>query len=295
MTILLSNTKGDVEMFIPEKGLLKNSNTYFHTPSKVAKSIFFYMIQAGEFFCNGNYRIERNSCNSFLVMYVRSGSGVVMFNNSSYIAKANDVIILNCHEPHGYYTEVGWETLWVHFDGNASKPFFELLYNRFGIVLSIDESNVIQQSLSHIINSLKDSKPLPESVFSYYIHRMLSEMIILSSNPSEVKIGKINPVLDAINYIENNYKEKISLKALSAYVNISTYHFSRIFKKETGYSPYEYIIKTRIDKAKIMLKKTRMSIKEIAFEVGFNCESNFVDSFHRSVNQTPKSFRDTHL
>lgn len=90
-------------------------------------------------------------------------------------------------------------------------------------------------------------------------------------------------------------KEKLTIEKLAAYVNISPFHFSRIFKKETGYSPYEYIIKTRIDKAKTLLKKTKLGIKEIAFEVGFNSEANFSNTFHMNVNMTPKEFRNTPL
>jgi AraC family transcriptional regulator len=219
----------------------------------------------------------------------------VIFDNNTYSAKVNDVIFLNCHEPHGYYTETGWEILWVHFDGNSSKQFFELIYNLSGVILPLGKSNVIQHSLTSIINGYKTSKPLPESVFSLYIHRILTEMILLSSNYSDIEAPKINPVFEAITYIESNYSKNISLKDVSSYVNLSPYHFSRIFKKETGYSPYEFIIKTRIDKAKILLKQTNMSIKEIAFSVGFNCESNFIDTFRKSINQTPKAFRDTHF
>lgn len=282
-------------MFIPEKGLLKNSNTYFHTPSKIAQSTFFYMIYAGEFFCDGNYRVERDNYHNYLIMYVKEGSGTVVFDNRSYTAKENDVIFLNCHNPHVYYTNTGWNTVWIHFDGNTSRMFFELLYSRFGVVLSLGNSNVIQRNMFIIIDKLKELKPLPESVFSYYIHRMLTEMILLSSDYPEEDTARINPVIDAITYIETNYTEKISIDELSSYVNISLYHFSRIFKKETGYSPYEYVIKTRIDKAKELLKKTPLSIKEVAFNVGFNCESNFVDTFHRTVKHTPKEFRNMPL
>jgi AraC family transcriptional regulator len=281
-------------MFIPEKGLLSNSNTFFHTPSKTAKSTYFYMISSGEFFCNRDYRVERNNYNSYLIMYIKKGSGVVLFNNVSYTAKTNDVIILNCHQPHGYYTEEGWETLWLHFDGNTIKSFFELLYSRIGLVMPTGNSIVVKHILTDIVDRYKENKPLPESVISYSIHRMLTEMILISSD-HKYEDNATNPVLDAMTYIESNYHRKITINELSDYVNISPFHFSRLFKKETNYSPYEFIIKIRIDKARILLKKTHKSIKEIAFEVGFNCESNFVDAFHKRVNQTPKSFRNTHF
>lgn len=282
-------------MTIHEKGVLENSRMYFHTPSNIAKSLFFYMICAGEFYCNENYRVERKTFHSFLIMYVKKGNGIVSVDNRTFQVHANDVVILNCHKPHLYYTNTGWETLWLHFDGGSSKNIFELLYNRVGVVLSMEDSLVVQHCLSMILEGFRHNKPLPEAVVSCHIHRILTEMLLMSSNSAEMAANRINPVLDAIAYIQANFNRRITLDELAANVSISPFHFSRIFKKETGYSPYEYVIKTRIDKAKILLKKTGSSVKEIAYEVGFNSESNFINTFHTSVSLTPSEFRNTPL
>lgn len=280
-------------MYIPEKGVLKNSNIYFHTPSSIAKSAFFYLKCAGEFFCNGNYRVERDTFYSYLIMYIKEGEGYISVDNRTYPAKANDAVLLNCHQPHLYYTHSGWETLWIHFDGNSSQQLFELLNNHFGFVLPMGESLVINRYLSMIVDGFKNKKPLSEVLVSCHIHRMLAEMLLISSSCREPRLESFNPILDAIIYIEDNYQSKITVEDLATYVKISPFHFSRIFKKETGYSPYEYIIKTRIDHAKMLLKKTRFNIKEIAFGVGFNSESNFVNTFRESVSLTPNKFRNT--
>ena len=80
-----------VDMFIREKGVLPNSNRFFHTPSKIALSTFFYMICTGEFICDGTYKVERDNFNSFLIMYVKEGNGVALDKNKSFTAKENDV------------------------------------------------------------------------------------------------------------------------------------------------------------------------------------------------------------
>lgn len=282
-------------MHIREKGVLENSRIYFHTPSNIAKSLFFYMISAGEFYCNENYRVERETFYSYLIMYVKKGNGIVSVDNRTFQAHANDVVMLNCHKPHLYYTDTGWETVWLHFDGSSSKNIFELLYSRFGVVLSMEDSLVVQHCLSMILEGFRHNKPLPEAVVSCHIHRMLTEMFLMSSNSADLPANRINPVLDAITYIHSNFNRKITLEELAANVKVSTFHFSRVFKKETGYSPYEYVIKTRIDQAKVLLKRTGASVKEIAYEVGFNSESNFINTFHASVSLTPNEFRNTPL
>ncbi len=278
-----------------EKGVLSNSIIFFNTPSNFARSSFFHIICSGEFFCDGDYLVERNTYHSFLLMYIRKGCGCIIFGNRTYQAHEGDIVFLDCHQPHRYYTDTGWETLWIHFDGNSSREIFESIFSNAGVVIPITNSPVIIRYLSMIIDSLKNGRPLHEALISSHIHRMLAEIMLLTLNSKDTGTYRMSPVLDAVTYIQNCLKSKISIMDLAAYVRISPFHFSRLFKKETGFSPYEFVIKTRIDHAKVLLKKTSLSIKEIAYEVGFNSESNFINTFRDKVNLTPNDFRNTPL
>jgi len=280
-------------MYTIEKGVLEKSCILFHVPSNFAKSSFFYLINAGEFYCDGNYKIERDNYNNYLIMYIKEGSGHIKFNNKTFTAKKNDVVFLNCYKPHSYYTLTGWNIQWFHFDGNSSKKLFNMIFERTGVVLSLQNSNVIQLNISKILENLKSKTIIPESIISCYIHRILAEMIVISAETNFSEDKKSNYITDAITFIECNYQQKIDLESISRSVNLSPYYFSREFKQMTGYSPYEYLINTRINKAKMLLKKSNMSIKEIAFSVGYSCESNFVDAFHKITSLTPKKFRET--
>ena len=100
-----------------------------------------------------------------------------------------------------------------------------------------------------------------------------------------------NVINKAKEYIRENIKEGLTLDIVANHVGLSASHFSRIFKKETSYSPYEYIILVRINKAKHLLKTTDMPIKEIAYEVGYHSESNFCNSFTQRIGISPINFR----
>jgi AraC-like DNA-binding protein len=277
-------------MYTIEKGVLKPSEIYFHTPGNLAKSMFFYLVSAGHFYCDGNYHIERNDFNSYLLMYVKEGEGTVCYNGKSYIAKAGDAVLLNCHRPHKYLTG-GWETLWFHFDGNVSDEYFQLLYNKCGCVIPLGSTELIPRYLNMLLNSFLSEKIINEPLISCYIQRMLTELILISSEYTEKNQVLANPVLSAINFIYENYKNKIGLHDLSALACISPFYFSRQFKKETGYTPYEYIIMVRINHAKTLLRTTELRVKEIAFDTGFGSEANFVTCFKDRVGVTPSEFR----
>lgn len=94
----------------------------------------------------------------------------------------------------------------------------------------------------------------------------------------------------AIDYIQDNLAEDISLQAIATEVNMSRYYFCRLFKKSTGISPYQYLIKSRIERAKELLSQNHKSIADIALQVGFSNQSQFTKYFKRFVGVTPQKF-----
>ena len=119
---------------------------------------------------------------------------------------------------------------------------------------------------------------------------MLTDLLI-DSNIIKNKEDTSSPIFTAINYIQNNFREKITLDELANNSCLSLYYFSRLFKKETGYTPYQYITNVRINRAKTLLINSNLQIKEICFECGFNSESNFVTCFKDLSGVTPSNFR----
>lgn len=83
--------------------------------------------------------------------------------------------------------------------------------------------------------------------------------------------------------------ESIGVQEVASAVNLSPLHFWRQFKACTGYSPYEYIVLRRIDKAKYL--PTDQSVGEIAYAAGYNSEENFIHSFQKHVGISPGLFR----
>jgi AraC-like DNA-binding protein len=253
--------------------------------------MFFYLISSGHFYCDSNYRVERSEYDSYLLMYVKEGEGTVWYNGKSYTARKNDVIFINCHRPHSYGTANGWETLWFHFDGNVSDEYYQLLYQKCGCVIPFGKSEIIPEYLEKLMDFFRAERIPNEPLISCYIQRILTELLLVSSDYNEKNQVSAGPVLSAIHFIHENYKNKIGLSDLSSKTNLSPFYFSKLFKKETGYSPYEYIIMIRINHAKTLLKTTVMKIKEIAFDTGFQSEANFVTCFKEHVGFTPSEFR----
>lgn len=283
-------------MYIKETGVQERSNSYFCTPSTDTMNSLFFIKIAGEFFCNENYYVNRPAFmfDTWLIIYVREGSGYVEVNNTRIKAGKNDIIFIDSSKKHLYYTKTGWEILWIHFGGNSTSFFFKAINKHASSVIRNGATDTVTHSMYNILNNFKNHMHLHDVLLSSYINRLLTSLYVISHDLGNT-ISDSDPVTLTILYIKNNYKNTISLSDLASHVRLSPFYFSRIFKKQTSYSPYEYILKTRIDKAKELLKKTNMTVLEIAYATGFNDGSNFINKFHKRSGFTPKEFRNLKL
>lgn len=94
-----------------------------------------------------------------------------------------------------------------------------------------------------------------------------------------------------VEYINDNYSEQITLEDIAGKIALSKSHFSRVFKRETGYTMQNYIVKVRIDRAKMLLMRSNTKITEIAHECGFSSSAHFTSAFVKHVGVQPSVFR----
>lgn len=91
-------------------------------------------------------------------------------------------------------------------------------------------------------------------------------------------------------YINNHLHQDLKLDEIAAIVQISPYHFLRLFKQSMGITPHQYILQCRLYRAKHLLEHNNLSIVEIATRTGFCDQSHFTRCFKRTIGVTPKQF-----
>jgi AraC family transcriptional regulator len=100
---------------------------------------------------------------------------------------------------------------------------------------------------------------------------------------------KLQQVIDYINaYLDRD----LSLQELSNLVQMSPHYFSKLFKQSTGTTPHQYVIRCRIERAKCLMGQSKLSLAEIAIQVGFVDQSHLHRHFTRLVGITPKNYRN---
>jgi AraC family transcriptional regulator len=92
-------------------------------------------------------------------------------------------------------------------------------------------------------------------------------------------------------YIQENLPHQLRLAELSALVNMSPYHFARLFKRSTGVPPHRFLVRCRIDQARVLLGARTTPIAEVSRLVGFRTPSHFTTTFRRITGTTPSAYR----
>ena len=85
--------------------------------------------------------------------------------------------------------------------------------------------------------------------------------------------------------------EEFSLERLAEQAGLSRFHFQRLFKSATGVSPSRYHINLRMNEARRLLRETKMSVVDVALEVGYANPSHFARLFRRETGLSPSDYR----
>ena len=108
-----------------------------------------------------------------------------------------------------------------------------------------------------------------------------------TSVPSELDGPDFNAVLS---HIENQLAEKLTLQGMADYAGVCRTVFAQEFAERFGCSPHRFITQRRIEKAKSLLAQGRLSITDIAYEVGFSGQSHFSSTFKALTGHAPTSY-----
>ena len=282
-------------MHSSERHVTSDSDYYIYEPSTLARDVYLYPLSTGHFRYTGGYRNQRRSFDSFELFYVEEGSVELKNRSRTLTASAGQFVLLDCYSPHSYYSKDGWACYWLHFDGQVAQAFYRRIIEAWdSFLFDLDQFSPAYQHLMNIYDLFHKSRPVDEAAISSSITSILNA--ILSSAP---RIREGVPVREAIAsavaYISERFRYPMSLEDLAAHAAISPYYFTRVFRQETGVTPHQYLINTRLANAKFLLRTTEDSVKDIAINTGWGSESTFCTAFRKAVGMTPSAYRKRKL
>jgi len=150
-----------------------------------------------------------------------------------------------------------------------------------GRMLTLDDIKRIER---HALVTYQSKDILSEDETTATLHRMIAGTDLLPPQTSAL-------VKRTVIYLQENYANPLSRREIAESIGVSENHLSRVFRRELGISPWDYLNRYRIRQAKELLTSTEDSITSVALQVGFNDPAYFSRVFRQQVGQSPTAFR----
>ena len=278
-----------------EAGVLSGSEVFFNSVDINTRPLFYYTPCCGHYHCDQNYCIDRSHIDGLLLIFVEGGTMKLSYRAKDYTALGGDILLFDGAYPHRYTADPYAEFYWFHLDGSNSLDLYSYLMRSRGSVLYRTPNN--GKAAAHIRTLLRQFSTnqiisVPEQ--SRLIYNVLCYLMPGSHSDSS-PLSEASPVQQATKYIQANPGGDLSLKRLAAEVHLSPSHLIRLFRAELNYSPHEYVVLMRLERAQYLLKTTDLPVKAIALEVGYGNESSFTGAFTEKIGISPRKFRELPL
>ncbi|MRH43295.1 helix-turn-helix domain-containing protein [Aquibacillus halophilus] len=228
------------------------------------------------------------------IFYITNGKGFFVNRRGKLEVRANDIFIINADMEHTEissdespleYISIGINNLsfsrlarsedsYDHYHFNDSQKYFSDYFNI--LVDEVRKQHYYYEKICQNYAELLITKILRK----YNLQLQLEPGGILSK---EVAIAK--------QFINQHFREQITLDQLASLTNLNRFYFSHRFKEELGRSPIDYLIYRRIEEGKFLLRSTDYTISQIANIIGFTSQSYFSEMFKKYEKKAPTTFR----
>ena len=274
-------------MQVCDRGVLPTSRIYFHTPGRAAQELFLTLSCTGRYDCDGSYRVERSGYDSALVLLVLSGTGYAQARGRRMTLHAGSFLLLDCFGPHCYGTNEGWSILWVHFARRMARELLRAAEEYPPCIPPGERTFAMRRAMETIYGMFEPGgRPVDGD-----IHRMLTELVtpFLTPEPSRAEddAGCMDRIAAALSA---HLSEHIAVADLAAMAHMSVSQLGRVFKKEKGMPPHQYLLEARLNAARFYLATTELSLSQVAELCGFTDASALTNAFRRRMGMTPRAY-----
>lgn len=242
-------------------------------------------------------RVRNRGISQYILIYCTAGKGWYELDGKHFEVEANQCFILPAYKPHKYGAsdKEPWSIYWIHFKGEFAPFFGEKFNTPFSIPpgrLSriSDRLQIFEDIYSALSNGFTRSNIEFASSSLYYFLATIKYLdSFRASRPHES--ADMDAVENAIHYMKENIGRNCPLQELCDYVGYSKSRFSALFKKRTGTSPINYMIKLKMQRACELIEHTDLKINQICCMVGIPDPYYFSNLFTKNIGISPSGYR----
>ncbi len=251
----------------------------------------------------------------FELVIVTRGSAMHRLEGKEFPVAAGDIFLLQGRQRHFFYDRKNLDLINIMYDpkkialpenelrrmpGYCAMFMLEPNYrhqHRFASRLHLDRVPLahVERLAEEMEKESNAQNPGYEVLLRARLLELLAYLSRAYTSSSTVEAHALLRVGNVIGALENDFSKDWKLEELVRTAHMSRSNLMRIFRKATGQTPIEYLIRLRINKAMELLSNTDLTITEIAMETGFNDSNYFTRQFKRVIGKSPSNYRQNSL
>ena len=296
------------------------SSRILYTPSPFARSSLLHLQEVGSLSAIRPHTSKREKLQSYLCFMVEDGEGELVYEGKKYELRSGDVVFIDCRKAYSHSTGMNpnaglWSLRWCHFYGPSMPAIYAKYCERGGLPV-IRGADVSVDLARGADMGRRDDVSCGADVSQYAA--ILTDIYTLASSSDYIRDmrinGKLNDLLTLLmesswhrgahtnapkkmdissvkSFLDEHYKEKLSLESVAGHFFIDKHYLARLFKEKYGVTLVTYLQQVRITHAKRMLRFTDKSIEEIGLECGIGELNYFSRVFKKLEGVSPSEFR----
>lgn len=232
------------------------------------------------------------------LFYIIGGDGQFLIDDEKFPVRAHQMVIVN---PNIMHTELSYE----------ARPLEYIVLGIEGLEVSIPgtnegryciytfpAANKVLNCMQGILREMQDRELEHPMVCQAYMDILVVQLMrntgtsmtqVADSSPTNRQCAMVR------RYIDNHYKEQLTLDLLAAAANVNKYYLAHAYKQVYGISPINHMIARRVQEAKRLLIETDLSLSQISVILGFSSPSYFSQRFRKSEGISPVDYRKSNL
>ncbi len=254
----------------------------------------FHLNLLGQSWCDGSYHIDRRGFACYVFEYIIEGRGYLRVEEEKFYPEAGDVYIVPAGADHEYGSSA--DAPWVKVFFNAGGPLLRTLLESYRIADTVLFRQMPRTILELFESGIREISSHPEEGLKI-APAVLTRIIIELADQMRNRRGNYSPEgLELRRFLDRAvYRDAPSLDDAGAAIGRSPSQAIRIFRRDFGMTPYNYLLERKIETAKVMLSGGFAPVKKIAFDLGFGDVYYFSNLFKKKAGVSPLRYRERAL
>ena len=229
------------------------------------------------------------------ILYIIKGGGwFVSAHQPKRKLQAGDVVILYPHEWHSYAPNpaTGWSEAWIGFTGdNAERLLFDFFPDKESPIHRVGVYDTLCAAYDKAYQVAEQQLPAYQQQLAGYVTLIIATIYARSIQLPYLDNPDANNITIAMKHMRQNLHRNLQMEDIAAHSGMGYSKFRKVFKDYTGFSPAQYFLRLKMERAKDLLLSTNISCKEISFRLGFDSASYFNKMFRLHQGVTPMEYR----